>query len=119
MTIIVPCIPGRGFSTLPPAHEYKPVRNGLLDPQFVVAPPRTCPNCDMLGHYNANLTRIIMERGQGGGLGNGYTMTDGYGNTLPWGQYNGVPMYVPIQVVGWGVVPVMYQGATAVHCCIM
>ena len=84
MTIIAPCSPSSNFSTVQlNIHIFQPVRNRIWDPEYVMAPPHTCPNCNMRSNYDATMTRIILEPGQGGGLGNGYTMTDGYGNILP------------------------------------
>jgi hypothetical protein len=116
MTIVKPCNPGAGFSSTH-YHKYTPARNGPFVARFVAAAANSCPNCDKNGDYDGNVTRMVLETpAQIGGLGNGYTMTDGRGNILPYGQGNGFLM--PMQYSTCGTVRVSQPGA-GMNCCIV
>ncbi|KIW73544.1 hypothetical protein PV04_01651 [Phialophora macrospora] len=84
MTIVKPCGPEASFRNQ--YHTYKPARSGLkkfAQPGALSAPANSCPNCDKKGEYDANMTRIIIEKPwEAGNMGNGYNMTDGRGNVL-------------------------------------
>jgi len=91
MTIVKPCRHGGGFSSSN-YHEYIPARQGAFAPRYIAATANSCPSCNKKGDYDGNLTRMVIENpAQMGGLGNGYTMTDGRGNVLPSGQGNVLP----------------------------
>ncbi len=84
MTIVKPCGPKASFKNQ--YHIYKPARSGLkklAQPGALSAPANSCPNCDKKGEYDANMTRIIIQKpSEAGNMGNGYNMADGRGNVL-------------------------------------
>lgn len=94
LTIVKECEQGGGFKDHH-VHRYQPARSGLFQPKYASTAANTCPNCDLKGDYDATKTRMIIDKSQDRGtLGNGYTMTDGYGRHVPvytWnpGQYGG------------------------------
>ncbi|EXJ89358.1 hypothetical protein A1O3_02425, partial [Capronia epimyces CBS 606.96] len=84
-TIVKHCHEGAGFSENS-VHAFTRARTGLFQPKYIPAPAGSCPNCDKKGDYDANETRMILgrkDKESRGTLGNGYTMTDGYGKPLP------------------------------------
>ncbi|EXJ95324.1 hypothetical protein A1O1_00444, partial [Capronia coronata CBS 617.96] len=81
-TIVEQCHKGAGFSKTS-VHPITKARTGLCQPRYISAPAGSCPNCDKKGDYDANGTRMILGKRDRGTLGNGYTMTDGYGKPLP------------------------------------
>ncbi|KAI1611584.1 hypothetical protein EDD37DRAFT_428904 [Exophiala viscosa] len=92
LTIVRKCEDGGGFNDNH-LHKYRPARLGLFHPKFASAAANTCPNCDLKGDYDTKTTRMILDDPRDRGtLGNGYTMTDGYGRPLlvyNWNQYAG------------------------------
>lgn len=116
MTIVKPCQPGTGFSSAH-YHKYTPTRKGSLAVRYVAAAANSCPSCDKKGDYDGNLTRMVLDQpSQTGGLGNGYTMTDGRGNVLPWGQGNGVPVPMQRSTCPARMGP---RPAASVNCCVV
>lgn len=116
MTIVKPCQPGTGFSSAH-YHKYTPTRKGPLAARYVAAAANSCPSCDKKGDYDGNLTRMVLDQpSQTGGLGNGYTMTDGRGNVLPWGQGNGVPVPMQRSTCPARMGP---RPAASVNCCVV
>jgi len=89
LTIVKECQPGMGFNQQ--IHPYTPARSGWFQPKYFSAAAKTCPNCDKKGEYDWNKTRIILDnKWDQGTMGNGYSMTDGYGRPLPghfWAPY--------------------------------
>ncbi|EHY58002.1 uncharacterized protein HMPREF1120_06020 [Exophiala dermatitidis NIH/UT8656] len=87
VTIVKRCgSPGTGFNKDNAVHSYTRARTGLLEPKYLSVAAGGCPNCDKRGNYDANETRMILGPDNidaRGTLGNGYSMTDGYGNVLP------------------------------------
>ena len=118
MTIVSPCKPGAGFSTNN-YHQYTRARPGPLAAKFISAAANSCPSCDKKGEYDGNVTRMVSDqKDQWGGLGNGYSMTDGQGNVLPYGQGNGTPMpsHYGYKYTSCGTVRVSQPG-TSMGCC--
>ncbi|OAP58442.1 hypothetical protein AYL99_07532 [Fonsecaea erecta] len=100
MSIVKPCGPEASFKNQ--AHQYTPARSAwkrLVQPEYLSAPAKSCPNCNLKGDYDADKTRIILRNpGEAGNLGNGYNMTDGRGRVTPANHYtrHGRPMsYAP------------------------
>jgi hypothetical protein len=97
MTIVRPCTNTTSFSSSK-YHTYKPVRKGPFAPKYITAPANSCPSCDKKGDYDSDMIRFVLRDGngrrahvQGGNLGNGYDLTDGYGNVIqPQYAYGGM-----------------------------
>lgn len=86
--VLEPCQPGAGFSTLMAMHELKPMKLGFLRSSGIISLPFCCPNCDLRGNYDGNQIRMILSKNTDHGtLGNGYTLTDGYGGALSVGNW--------------------------------
>jgi len=87
-TVVEACHLG-GFNGHQGAFQDDPARKGLFPPRYIAAPSKSCPSCDKKGDYDGNQTRIELKRSDyKGNLGNGYNMTDGYGQALPVRQWN-------------------------------
>ena len=88
VTIVKECNKDGGFEA-GHLHHFEPARPGLFRSSYISAASHTCPECDKKADYNPSTTRIIVDNAKDRGtLGNGYTLTDGYGNPLPvyhWG----------------------------------
>ena len=83
LTIVKECKEGAGFDGNH-LHRFKTARPGLFQPRYASTAANTCPECDKKADYNSKTTRMIVDnRMDRGTLGNGYTLTDGYGNALP------------------------------------
>ncbi|KAK6381976.1 uncharacterized protein PV06_03197 [Exophiala oligosperma] len=93
VTIVKKCNRGSAGFDAGHLHHFEPARPGLFRSRYISAAAHTCPECDKKADYDASTTRIIVDNVYDRGtLGNGYTLTDGYGNPLPvyhWGGGGG------------------------------
>ncbi|KPI39269.1 uncharacterized protein AB675_5198 [Cyphellophora attinorum] len=79
------------FANAPPAHPFTRPTTPFGGTQWYPAPPKSCPDCDLLGRYNGDVTRIHLGKGMAGERAGRMGLWGAWGNGF-WGARNG----------GWG-----------------